>query len=127
MSDRVLLVLGRGGARQGDGVAADGDIEIGNRGAVLENRFSMREIECVDIGVDADLVDDVDICGSELLSAFIKAALADSSGKSPLSVMLLPLLAIESGAEDNCGAPDLLDGASVPFGPSVERARSNAP
>jgi len=63
----------------------------------------MREVERVDIGVDADLVDDVDIRGQRALSAFINAALAESSGKSPLSVMLLPLRAIESGAKDSFG------------------------
>src|ERR1700739_4255983 len=67
--------------------------------------------------------------GSEPLNAFISAVLAESSGKSPLSVMLLPLRVIDSGAKDNLGAPDLLDGVtagSAPNAPLVERGRSNA-
>ena len=66
--------------------------------------------------------------GNAPLSAFISAALAESSGKSPLSVMSLALRAIESGAKLNFGAPDLLDGPSVAGAPDdAERGPSNAP
>jgi hypothetical protein len=58
--DRILLARRCGGTCQGDGVAVDREIEIGDRRAVLENRSCIREIECIDIGVDLDLVDDVD-------------------------------------------------------------------
>ena len=57
------------------------------------------------------------------LSVFISVALAESSGKSPLSVMLLPLRLIESGARDNFGAPGLLDGAAL-LGPAPDRVWS---
>ena len=48
------------------------------------------------------------------LSVFISTAFAESSGKSPLSVMLLPLRLIDSGARDNFEAPGLLDGVAEP-------------
>jgi hypothetical protein len=42
----------------------------------------------------------------------------------------LPLRVIDSGAKEDFGTPDLLDGASVgtaPAGPVADRCRSNAP
>ncbi len=59
------------------------------------------------------------------LTVFISVALAESSGKSPLSVMLLPLRLIESGARDNFGAPGLFDGAFQLLGPAPDRGCSS--
>ncbi|BBZ51155.1 hypothetical protein MHEI_28720 [Mycobacterium heidelbergense] len=64
--------------------------------------------------------------GSEPLSAFINAALAESSGKSPLSVKPLPLRVIDSGANDSLGVPELLDDAGA-GSPAAGRDRSKAP
>lgn len=57
--------------------------------------------------------------GSAPLSEFISAALAESSGKSPLSVMLLPLRLIESGARDNASAPGFFDAVLVVADPAA--------
>ena len=68
--------------------------------------------------------------GSEPLSAFINDAFAESSGRSPVRVMSLPLRMIESAANDIFGAPDLLEVATVDdalLGALPERGSPNAP
>ncbi|CKM56560.1 Uncharacterised protein [Mycobacterium tuberculosis] len=67
---------------------------------------------------------------SKPLSAVIKAALAASSGKSPIRVTVLPLRLIDSKDKDNAEAPRVLVGVSVgntPVGPVTDWGRSNAP
>jgi hypothetical protein len=66
--------------------------------------------------------------GSDPFSVFSKIALAESSGKSPVSVMLLALHTIERGAKFIFGAPRLPDGPSVANAPDdAEREPSNSP